>query len=136
MKSFNALFLFIAFLITACDKSGADTAQDQKPLADAFKTGNWMILLMENNVVLEGGDIFVKFNEDRTLVVTKDGASFSGNWAETAAAGSKMLAMNIITTDVLLKKANRTWKVSAVAETFIDLKDEAASNMTAQLMRH
>jgi hypothetical protein len=137
MKLLGTLFIVTTFLIAGCDKSAANAEQDPKRVTNALKAGNWMLLIMENNIVSEGGDIFLKFNEAGTLVATKDGGSFNGTWTEANTTGSKTLTLNIATSDVLLKKANRTWKITGIAEYFIDLKDDnAPGNVTAQLMKH
>jgi hypothetical protein len=136
MKFLSSLLLGI-FLITGCDKSEVDAGQDPKMVTNALKTGNWMILIMENNIVLEGPDTFLKFDESGTLVATKNGASFNGTWTETNTTTAKTFTVNIATSDAILKKANRSWKVSRIEEYFIDLKDDnAPGNITAQLMKH
>ncbi|HVG16378.1 MAG TPA: hypothetical protein VM935_15510 [Chitinophagaceae bacterium] len=137
MKFLSAFFLVVTFLLSGCDKSEVNANQDPKQISSALKTGNWMILIMENNIVLEGADTFLKFNEAGTLVATKDGASCNGTWTETNTTGTKTFTLNIATSDVVLKKANRAWKVSGIAEHYIDLKDDnAPGNITAQLMKH
>ena len=131
-------FLLLAATFTSCDKSEVGkTKQETFPVTDAVKTGDWMIIYLENNASVDVGLTFLKFGSTGSLVATKDGVAFNGTWTETNTGGNNLLTINITTTDAKLLKANRAWKVTGVTEYFIDLKDSnAAGNATVQLMKH
>lgn len=134
MKRLFPLLLFVAFAIaTGCSKSEEAADADNSTVAAAVKTGDWMVIYTENNTAVDVGLTMIKFNSNGSLTVNKDGTNHNGTWAESKTGSNHTLMMNLTTTDATLQKVNRTWKVTNVSASWIDLAD---GNAAVGLMKH
>ena len=137
MKRVIAISLFIAFWMAACNKTEAEKPEPgPMPVTNMVKTGDWMVTYMENNVMVDVGLIFLKFDASGTLVATKNGAYYNGTWTEANTAGNNTLSLSISATDAKMQKLNKKWGVTDVSEYIINLKDPDANHVTVQLMKH
>jgi hypothetical protein len=142
MKALLSILVLLTGLnLVSCTKTSGDPITGLLPVTLAVQTGDWMVSTYTENGANKSPDFgltFLKFSANGGLVATKDGAVYSGTWTEVNAGGINTLAINIGTPDVMLKKANGTWKVTSVTEFYIDLKDgsSAATSSTINLMKH
>ncbi|NTS40771.1 MAG: hypothetical protein EOO06_14460 [Chitinophagaceae bacterium] len=137
MKLIFVYSLLIALFFTGCKKSGGEYPERELvSVSNAVKTGDWMVIYMENSVAKDIGTVFLQFDAAGTLVATRSGLPYNGTWSETNTAGSHTLTLAITTSDALLQQVNKQWVVVKTTLQTIDLKDPGANQVTVQLMKH
>src|SRR6202012_3661763 len=105
------IFLLIALLLFSCKKYIQD--QEEKAVIADVTNGYWYVqqyLQNDSDITTSFSGYLFKFNQNNTVVGTKDSVSTSGTWA--ADIGSKTITANFPGAGAPLKNLNELWHIT------------------------
>jgi hypothetical protein len=127
MRQFTVL-LSLLLAITACKKSSDSSST--LTLEQIITQGTWKVSYYTENgtdktAAYNGSTL--QFQGGGTLKVVKAGTSFAGSWNINATF--QTLGINISSFDLVLLALNNDWKVTAVSETNVQMKDDGSQKV-------